>query len=433
MSVVCTEEAAKAYLVVHSAANAAGCYGMSLWISLRKPWVRVGGQNFFVQPDMVVPLVLEPRVLIARVASQHFASLIVVAHGPYDSGSPDAAEIALVFWSFLQVAISHARSRNEGLLLFVDANAQLYGGPAVADFAIPFRQFVDHLELFDLGQEGTGTDGQAHHVTYQVSVGAGHQLDYVLASSDFIGEAGCPSAAASFVPSVDCLDHLPHAVAAHIVPTRRRHVASRRSTRHCRADVLAKSDAVGKALAQIPVASAQLDNSSRVLVTNERVLRVLSAVCPPRQNDTPRKPYVSFATFSIARHAAWLGKRALSLGRLMKQVASRPLEEVDTTKLVVERASLMACIKCARRRIKLGIIGDLADYASLHVDQLVEAAGDGSRPSNSTRLFAVAKWFGPCRSRSRLLVADSAGTPAGSRSEEAANIRAHYQAIGCSS
>ncbi len=131
---------------------------------------------------------------------------------PYDSGSPDATEVATAVWVSLQAAIGKVRRRNEGLLVLVDANAQLYGPPVAADFALPSRRFVDEMGLGDLGQISDGGGDVVHHVTYQTSLGVGHQLDYMLASCDFVGEEGCPSAADSIVPFVDCLDHLPHAV-----------------------------------------------------------------------------------------------------------------------------------------------------------------------------------------------------------------------------
>ena len=98
-----------------------------------------GGLPFLIQPDMVAPLVMEPRVLIVRIASGHFAALMVVAHGPCDSGSPDAIEVACAFWASLQIAIGNGRRRNEGLFVMVDANAQLYGPPVAAHFANPIQ------------------------------------------------------------------------------------------------------------------------------------------------------------------------------------------------------------------------------------------------------------------------------------------------------
>ena len=193
------------FYVASSAADCKGRFGCQVWISAKASFH--DGKQARPEAHNIHILSAATRSLIVRLSLAHLKVLIIVAHGPHDSG--DGLQGAEDFWNEIASACSKWRKPNDRVILLTDANAQLRAGGARQELqAESFRRAIEQMHLRELTTVAASQHLGQEIISY-VGKGSASQLDYIAACSRTGVVKASARAIADFASAADCLDHVP--------------------------------------------------------------------------------------------------------------------------------------------------------------------------------------------------------------------------------
>ena len=114
------------FVMLHSAANDKGHYGVALWANKQIPYATSSGKDLFLEARHCTVTAFAPRYMIVQVSAPLLCLTILVAHGPSDLTNDGCADD---FWAECGRSLGRRPSHSE-LIVLADANARVGSVPS---------------------------------------------------------------------------------------------------------------------------------------------------------------------------------------------------------------------------------------------------------------------------------------------------------------
>ena len=296
-----------------------GHYGIELWVNLNQPVAYQDSRPVFLKKGDVAVLVMEPRLLIGRIAHDLCSLLLVVAHAPH-SGSSNLQRKEWWHHMISQILELH-HGGQEHVVLMIDSNAAT--GPCELPFVGPLDdkqtantpEFRECLKQLDLCLPATFGVHQGEHATWTSPSGdVACRIDFVAIPCSLASTCQFSTVLTDLDLGALRLDHQAAAIQLQWSSWLERPVVHRDQDRSGFARDHLSLGSLTLALDSMPVAPWECDIEKHVHDFNTGISKALHRCHPPGPSRS-KGPFVSSEIWALRAQKLAVSKQLRALHR----------------------------------------------------------------------------------------------------------------------